>query len=109
MPQEVQNGSAIVFGISNSGSPIAIQGTAHFIVDMAKGTHKFKVESIEDENGFDTSLVATNAHMELDITFVPSARTATSGGTRADAYAVAVFLDPLAKVTLENFKVAAFN
>jgi hypothetical protein len=123
MPQEVMNGSAVVFGISNNGTPITINGTAHFIVDMAKGTHKFKIEDIEDENGFTTSTIATDPHMEMDITFVPSGRTvpqsATSGGTRAGAYEAlngqsdvginTCFLKPLSRVLLANFKVAAFN
>jgi len=103
MPIEVQSGAGVAFGISNSGSAITITGFATIIWDTAKASHKFKIDSIEDENGFDKALIATNAHVELDITFVPI------GATRAAASEVAVFLEPLSKVTLSNFKIDAFN
>lgn len=103
MANEVQSGSGILFGISNTGSPITMTGYATFILDTAKGTHKFKLDAIEDELGFDRALIATNSHKELDITWTPS------GATRAAAATTAAFLDPLAKVTLANFKVDAYN
>jgi|SRR5580765_2886755 len=103
MASEVQNGKGTLFGITNSGSPISMTGYATFILDTAKGAHKFKLTAIEDENEFDTTLIATNSHIELDITWTPS------GATRAAAAATAAFLLPLAKVTLANFKVSAFN
>lgn len=78
-------------------------GYATFILETAKGNHKFDLEAIKDENNFDKSLIATNAHVEIDITWTPS------GATRAAAAATAVFLEPLAKVTLANFAVTAFN
>ncbi len=98
------NGTAVVFGISKSGStPISITGFATFILDTAKGVHKFKQDMIEDENGFTTSIVATDPHIELDITFVPS------GAKRSDAADVAAFLSPNSLVTLSNFQVDVFN
>jgi|SRR3990167_738959 len=103
MANEVQNGTAVLHGITDDGSPISMEGYATFILESAKGGHKFKLDSVEDEVGFDKALIATNAHVELDITWMPS------GATRAAAAATAVFLTPLAQVTLDNFKVAAFN
>jgi hypothetical protein len=103
MPTEVQNGSAVLHGIRNDGSPITIEGYATFLLDSAKLGHKFKLEAIEDEVGFDASLVATNAHKEVDVTFVPK------GASRAAAEAVAAVLTPLDKVTLDNFAVTVFN
>lgn len=103
MPSEVQNGTGTVFGIANSGAAITMSGFASFILDSVKGSHKFKLEEVQDETGFDRCLIATNGHRELDITWVPS------GATRAAAHATAVFLAPLSKVTLANFKVSAFN
>ncbi len=103
MPLEVQNGTAVAFGISNGGSPITVTGYVSIILDMLKGSHKFKIDAVEDENGFDKALIATNAHIELDITFVPT------GATRADASAGAVFLDPLSKITIANLKVDSLN
>jgi len=103
MASEVQNGKGILFGITNSGSAITMTGYATFILDTAKGNHKFKLTAIEDENEFDAALIATNSHLEIDITWTPS------GATRAAAATTAVFLNPLAKVTLANFKVSAFN
>ena len=103
MPSEVQNGVGTLFGIANNGSAITMSGFASFILDSAKGSHKFKLEEVQDELWFDRCLIATNGYVELDITWVPS------GSTRAAAAATAVFLAPLSKVTLANFKVAAFN
>ncbi len=103
MPAEVQTGTAVLHGITNDGSAITIEGYATFILDSAKGGHKFKLDAVEDETGFDKCLVATNALVEMDITWMPS------GATRAAAAATAAFLTPLAGVTMDNFKVTAFN
>jgi hypothetical protein len=103
MASEVQNGTGILHGIGDNGSGITMSGYATFILESAKGGHKFKLEPIEDEMGFDAALIATNAHVEMDITWTPS------GASRAAAATTAVFLTPLAKVTLANFKVEAFN
>ncbi len=103
MPTEVQNGRAVLHGIRNNGSAITMSGYATFILDTTKGQHKFKLDAVEDELGFDAALVATNAHIEIDITWTPS------GATRAAAQATAVFLTPLAKVTLSNYAIVAFN
>lgn len=103
MASEVQNGRGILFGITNSGSPITMEGYATFTLDAVKGAHKFKLDAIEDENAFDAALIATNTHIELDITWVPS------GATRLAAAATAVFLQPLARVSLSNFAVGDFN
>ncbi len=100
---EVQNGTAILHGIRNNGTAITISGYATFILETTKGQHKFKLDTVEDELGFDKALIATNAHIEVDLTFMPS------GATRAAAEGVAAFILPLAKVTLANFAVAAFN
>lgn len=100
---EVQSGTAIVFGIANDGTAISMEGYATFILETAKANHKFKLDSVEDENGYDKSLIATNAHRELDITWTPS------GATRAAAAGTAVFLEPISKVALANFKLDIFN
>ena len=78
-------------------------GYATFILETSKAQHKFKLEAIEDELGFDRSLIATNANVEVDITWTPS------GASRAAAAATAAFLTPLSLVTLANFSAATFN
>jgi hypothetical protein len=103
MADEIQTGTAVLFGIANDGSAITMEGYATFILETTKANHKFKIDNVEDENGFDKALVATNPHREIDITWTPS------GATRADAAATAVFLEPLDKVTLDNFKATVFN
>ena len=103
MATEVQNGTGILYGITNDSNPITILGYATFILDSAKAAHKFDLDSVKDQLHFDASLIATNGRLEIDITWTPS------GATRATAAATAVFLTPLAKVTLAHFKVAAFN
>lgn len=89
--------------MSGDGSPITMEGYATFILETAKSNHKFKLDNVEDENGFDTSLIATNPYREVDITWTPS------GATRAAAAATAVFLEPLTTVTMANFKATEFN
>jgi hypothetical protein len=103
MPTEVQNGSAILHGIRNDGTAISIEGYATTLIDSVKLGSKFKLEAVEDELGFDAALVATNAHKEIDITFVPK------GADRAAAEAVATVLSPLTAVTLANFAVSVLN
>lgn len=103
MASDVQTGKGTLYGISNSGSAITMTGFASFTLEGAKGGHKFKLDALQDENNFDAALIATNAHVEVDLTWAPTA------ATRAAAASTAVFLTPLSKVTLANFKVAAFN
>jgi len=103
MPAEIQTGKGILFGITNGGSAITLSGIATFILEAGKAAHKFKLTEIQDENDADVALIATNAHLELDVTWT------ASGATRAAAAATAAIVTPLAKVTLANFKVAAFN
>src|SRR5437879_4323379 len=103
MADDVQNGAAVLFGITNSGSAIAMEGYASFILDTAKASHKFEMDAVKDENNFDKALIETNGNRELDITWTPS------GPTRAAAAATAVILEPLARVALSNFKVAPYN
>src|SRR5947209_7733849 len=103
MPAEIQNGTGVLWGITNSGSAITMSGFATFILDGAKGGHKFDLDALKDETKYDVALIAANGHLELDITWTPS------GATRAAAAATAVFLAPLAKVTLANFKLSAYN
>ena len=103
MPSEQQTGRGILFGITNDGAPITLSGFASFIIDTAKGVHKFKITDVQDELEFDAAAIATNPHIEVDLTWVPS------GATRSAAADTAVFLEPLSKVTLTHFRVAAFN
>lgn len=103
MPEEIQNGKATLFGIANDGTTIAMEGYATFTLEAAKGQHKFKLDTLEDEQGFDHALIATNGHIEVDISWNPT------GATKAAAAATAAFLVPLRSVTLAHFLVAAFN
>lgn len=105
MPSELQTGKGILWGIGGADgvNPVGITGFASFILDTGKAVHNWKLTAIEDENEFDATLVATNAHKELDLTWT------AAGANRAAAQATAVFLDPLSKVTLSNFKVADYN
>ena len=103
MAQEVQNGKCVLYGISNSGSPITITGYASFILESAKVGRKYEMEVVKDENNFDTALIWTNGHDEVDVPFV------VSGATRDAAAATAVFLPPGAKVTMDNFKASVCN
>jgi hypothetical protein len=103
MASEIQAGTAVVHGITNSGSAITITGFATFLFDSAKGQHMFDIADVKDAVNFDAAAIATNEHIELDINFTPS------GATRAAAAAVYAFPTPLSKVTLATFKITAFN
>ena len=103
MADATQTGTAVVYGLANDGTPISIEGYATFISETAKQGHKFDLDAVKDETNFDASLIATNGHRELDITWTPS------GASKTAANATAVFLEPLDKVTLANFAVDSFN
>ena len=103
MATQVQTGTAVVYGITNDGTPITIEGYASFILETAKANHKFDLDSVKDADNFDAALIACNGHIETDITWTPS------GATKAAAAATVAFLEPLSKVTLANFLVDALN
>jgi hypothetical protein len=103
MAAEIQKGKAVIWGIANDGTVISMTGYATFTLESAKGSHKFKMDEVKDEAGFDKALIATNGHVELDIIFCPTADTKTL------VKDLAVFLAPLAKVTLAHFKIATYN
>lgn len=103
MPSEIQTGLATVFGITNDGNAITVEGYASFILDSAKSSHKFDLDAVKDENNFDRALIATNEHQELTITWTPA------GLTKSDAADTAVYLQPLAKVELAHFRVDTLN
>jgi hypothetical protein len=103
MPQEIQNGLAVVFGIKPNGDKIAISGYAGVILEDVKITHKNETDTIRDENNATTTKIYTDGHKEVDINFVPSA--ADAEGSKDSAYDSAIFIPPGAKVLLTGFKV----
>jgi hypothetical protein len=103
MAAEIQTGNGKLYGITNSGSAFTMSGFATFVAKSKKLNHKFDLQADKDGNNADNTLIATNAMIEGTLEFEPS------GATRAAAAAVAVFLAPLAKVTLANFALAALN
>jgi len=103
MAAEVINGKGVVHGITNDGTAISMTGYATFILESVKGSHKWQLDEVKDEIKFDASLIGTNPYVETTIAWKPS------GATRAAAATTAVFLAPLAKVTLAHLKVGAFN
>ncbi len=103
MIQEVQTGTAKLFGITNNGSAIAISAFATFVaqsIDLADNT---RIKEEQDETDYDVTLIATNQNIEGRLTIEPA------GATRAAAAAVAVFLTPLSAIQLSNFKLSALN
>src|SRR5204862_6906536 len=95
MANDVQVGKGILFGITNSGTPIAITGVIG-ILDTAKIARKAKIENIEDEQGFTAAKVAVDPHMECDFVWTPAA------ATRAAARAGAALLVSLSKGTISG-------
>lgn len=88
----IQKGHAVLYGIGDAASISAPAG----ILETAKGSHKFKVDAIEDENGSDAALVATNEYIEADFVIVPDGD-------------VDFTLTPLATVTTSGFSAAGLN
>lgn len=103
MATETQNGKAVIHGIRNNGDAITIEGYASFYLETMRATHKFNLDSIQDELGFDQALIATNGYLEEEVTFVPT------GTTRTMAEQAAVILNPLAKVAIANMSVITLN
>jgi len=103
MGSDVQVGKGILFGINpKTGQKIEIDGVAG-ILDSAKVMHKFEVDSIKDESNFTAAQIATDPHLELDLVWTPS------GESRQAAADGVVFLLPLGKVELKNFKIDSLN
>jgi len=96
---ETQNGRAVVWGITNNGTSIAIGGYV-CILESVKAVHKYETETIKNEVNHDVALIATNPHKEVDIMFVPAAETISDAYTKG-----AVFIPPNAKITLSGFKI----
>lgn len=103
MAQEIQHGTATLYAIANNGSAITLSGYATIMPQTANATQNFEEKVTKDATGSDANWTSTNEHYVIKIKFVPS------GATRAAAGAVAAFVNPLAKVTLANFRVSAFN
>jgi hypothetical protein len=87
----IQTGRATVYGIGD-------EATCGFagILETGKGNHKFKLDAIEDENGSDAALIATNEMIEADFVFVPE--------EDGDFFAT-----PLSTVETSGFKSALLN
>lgn len=102
MASNIITGKGIIHGISGATTGITVSGYATLSLDSLRGSHKFELDEVK-ENNFDAALVACNSRIETEITWVPS------GATRAAAHITAIFLTPLAKVTLAGFSVTALN
>src|SRR5438477_6102184 len=87
--QEIQHGQAVLWGIGEDSQ--GITGYAAILAVTAKGSHKIKLDTIEDEIGDDAALIATNSMIEADIAFVPETGTVT-------------FPTPPSSITLSGFK-----
>src|SRR5438552_8010251 len=95
MSLEIQTGQAVLWGVGTPGST-SVSGYGVILVDTGKANHKFKLSAIQNSNGMDVTLVATNEMIESDIVFVPES---------ADAD----FSAPFSAITLSGFKLAVLN
>ncbi len=101
MASEIQKGRAVLYGITNNGTPVTLGGYASIISDVKVG-HKWETDVTKDQNNFDANLTATNAHMEIDCTWTPS------GATRSEINGTE-FLEPHALVVLSGFTLTMLN
>jgi len=101
---EVQVGAvAYLYGITNSGSNIAITGLATFELDSDDVSFTWSEKENKDATGNVRNLTQTNFKYERNITFTPS------GATRAAAAAIADAAVALQNLVVTNYKVATFN
>ena len=87
----IQTGQVVIYGL---GDAVSVAGVAG-IVETGKADHKFKLDNVEDENGSDAALIATNQHVEATFVVVPT----TSAG----------FITPLASVITSGFAMDELN
>lgn len=88
------NGKATIFG---ADGPTLTGYVAIF--EGQKFSQKSTIVETKDETGNDCQLAASNEHMEFDVEFKPS------GASIAAAKASAVFVAPLAKVTISGITI----
>ena len=94
---ETQKGQAVLWGVGTSGA-VEVGAYALVSAESAKAAHKFAMDAVEDENGFDAALVATNEFVEADVTIYPQ-----------DGANVGVALEPFATVALSGFSNGELN
>lgn len=87
----IQTGQVVIYGL---GDDVVIEGVAG-IVETGKADHKFKLDNVEDENGSDAALIATNEHVEATFVVVPT----ESAG----------FVTPLSNVVTTGFAMDELN
>ena len=95
MSLEIQTGQVVLWGVGTAGST-SVSGYGSVLVDTGKANHKFKLSAIQNSNGMDVTLIATNEMIEADIVFVPDS---------ADAD----FDQPFSTISLSGFKAAVLN
>ena len=101
---EVQIGAvAYLFGITNTGTPIAITGIASFETESDDLTYTWTEKENADTTGNTQNITQYNFKYERSIKFKPS------GATRAAAAAVCDAVVTLIVLVVANYKVNAFN
>jgi hypothetical protein len=94
---------AYLYGITNSGTPIAITGLDSFEFDSDDLTYTWDEKANKDTTGNIQNYTQTNFRYERNIKIYPS------GATRAAAATVAGESISLTNLVVANYKVAAFN
>lgn len=87
----ITRGTAVIYGLGGEITATGVTG----IAETGKANHKVKLDSIEDENGSDACLIATNEMVEADFVFVPISDIA--------------FVTPLSTVTTSGFAMEELN
>lgn len=113
MPLEVQTGDAVVYGIRDDGSGIAINGVATMILESDKIAHNFELDTIKGHNNFTRTLIAADEHIEKTIIFTPSGPTRKDGDAIVDgAFELegkGINMRALSKVALSGFAYSWIN
>lgn len=105
---EVQLGAiAYLFGITNSGTPIAITGLASFELDSDDASLTWKEKENTDTTGNVQNIIQTNFKYERNIKFSPSGTSRTNAALIADNQGSGIF--NLTNLVVSNYKVQAFN
>ena len=94
--QEVITGVAVINGVKDNGTAIALSWLATFQLERMEAEHAFGGYEVKDPLGNVVGIVAYDEMGHVTVDLVPS------GTTRAAAAAIPVFLQPLASVTISN-------
>lgn len=103
MATPILTGTAVLYGITPSGSSVTLGAYSTCLAESIKAAHKAELTFIKDATGHDAAAVSTNGHTEIDVTMT------IAGASKSAAAGLAAFPTSLAKVTLAGYTATFLN